>query len=83
MYQNGTVVLTNATTGRFSLRIGDAGYVLAEQLDAQPMLVGGHLSGSMQALGIETLTDPSTGTEYSVNILAYDLSLEAVEQEFR
>lgn len=82
MNQNGKLVLKDEATGRFGLLVGDSGYLLAEQLDAQPMAVGGTLSGSMDTIGIETLTDTGTGMEYSVFILAYGLSREAVEEEF-
>lgn len=82
MKQNARVVLREAATGRFGLRVGEGGYLLAEQLDAQPMAVGGTLSGPMDTIGIETLTDTGTGTAYTVFILAYGLSREAVEQEF-
>lgn len=83
MQQEGTVVVTDAGTGRFGLHVPDAGYVLAEQLDNQLLIVGGSLSGSMDTMGTETLTDASTGMKYAVFILAYGLSLEAVEQELR
>ncbi|OON59159.1 hypothetical protein B0920_24900 [Massilia sp. KIM] len=81
MNQNGKLVLMDRAKGRFGLLVEESGYLLAEQLDAQPMAVGGTLSGSMDTVGIETLTDTATGMEYSVFILAYGLSREAVEEE--
>jgi hypothetical protein len=36
----------------------------------------------MDAMGVETLSDGYAADKYQVFILAYDLSLEAVEQEF-
>lgn len=83
MNQNGRVVLRDGASGRFGLQVGEGSYLLAEQLDAQPMVVGGTLSGPMDTIGIETLTDTGTGMEYSVFILAYGLSREAVEEELR
>ena len=83
MQRQGTVALMDAQTGRFALNVEGGIYVLAEQLDAQPLQVGTSLSGQMELMGTETLIDTSTATRYGVNILAYDLSLEAVEQELR
>jgi len=83
MSQNGTIVLIDARTGRLGLQVADGSYLLAEQLDVQPLRVGVSLSGQMEALGIETLTDAHAHAAYSVFILAYGLSLEAVEQELR
>jgi hypothetical protein len=82
MQQNGTVVLIDTHTGRFGLRVQDGTYLLAEQLDARPLRLGVSLSGQMDAMGVETLSDGYAADKYQVFILAYDLSLEAVEQEF-
>lgn len=82
MQQNGTVVLIDTHTGRFGLRVQDGTYLLAEQLDARPLRLGVSLSGQMDAMGVETLSDDYAADKYQVFILAYDLSLEAVEQEF-
>jgi hypothetical protein len=81
MRHNGTVVLIDTLTGRFGLRVQDGSHVLGEQLDANPLQVGIALSGQMDSMGSETLTDDYTAAPYKVFILAYGLSLEAVEQD--
>jgi hypothetical protein len=81
MQQQGTVALIDAPTGRFALRVDDGSYILAEQLDVQPLQVGNSLAGEMASVGTGTFTDVRTAAEYGVFILAYDLSREAVEQE--
>lgn len=83
MQQQGMVTLIDARTARFALRAEDGSYVLAEQLDLQPLKLGESLSGEMDSIGTETLIDVATAAQYGVNILAYDLSREAVEQELR
>jgi hypothetical protein len=81
MQQQGTVVLANAATGRFALRVADGSYVLAEELSTQPLRIGDSLSGQLDTIGIETLTDTGTASHYDVFVVAYGLSHEAVEQE--
>lgn len=83
MQQEGVVVYADARSGRFGLRMADGSYALGEQLDAQPLAVAQPLSGRVDTVGIETLADANTAATYSVFILAYDLSLEALEQEFQ
>lgn len=83
MQQQGTVTLINTQTGRFALRAQDGSYVLVEQLDLQPLQLGESLSGEMDLIGTETLSDVTTAAKYGVNILAYNLSREALEQELR
>ena len=80
MRQQGIVVLADASTGRFGLRLADGSHVLAEQLDVQPLHAGDELYGWMDALGVETLTAAS-GSGVNVLVLAYGLSREAIEGE--
>jgi hypothetical protein len=75
------VAFTNASNGRLALRTLDGSYVLAEQLDIQPLRPGQELFGEMEALGTETLTDRQSSINYTAFIVAYGLSLEAVEHE--
>lgn len=83
MQQQGIVVQTNVVTGRFAVHVEDGSYVLAEQLDMQPLRMGEALSGRMDMVGPEVLADTHTAHNYSVSILAYGLSLEAIEEELR
>ena len=80
MRQQGIVVLTDASTGRFGMRLADGSHVLAEQLDVQPLHEGDEFYGWMDALGVEALTAAS-GTCVSVFVLAHGLSREAIEEE--
>jgi hypothetical protein len=81
MQEQGTVELTDARTGRVALRMADDSYVLAEQLDAQPLRAGQTLSGAMEVIGTETFTDEQSSLQYGVFIVAYGLSRDAIEQE--
>ena len=81
MQQQGTVSLIDARTGRFALRVEDGSYILAEQLDVEPLQVGNSLTGEMAAVGTETLVDVDTAAKHGVFILAYNLSLDAVKEE--
>lgn len=83
MQQYGIVVFTDALSGRFGLRVADGTHALGEQLDAQPLSVAQSLSGRTDTVGHETLVDANTAATYSVFILAYGLSLDALAQEFR
>jgi hypothetical protein len=83
MQEQGTVAFIDAQTGRFALRVEDGSYILAEQLDVQPLQLGTSLSGEMDTVGTETFNDVGTAAKYGVYILAYGLSREAVEQELR
>jgi hypothetical protein len=80
MQHHGEIVLIDAPTGRFGLRVADGSYVLAEQLDARLLRIGASLSGELDSVGVETLTDTGTSEPTSVFILAYGLSREAVDQ---
>jgi hypothetical protein len=77
----GTVEFANAPMGRLAQRVMDGSYLLAEQLDAQPLRAGQELFGEMEAIGTEILTDRQSSIKYTVFIVAYGLSLEAVVQE--
>ena len=79
MQQEGDVVNVDAATGRFALRADDGSYVLAEQLGTRPMQAGDRLSGRMDVTGTETLAGIAAGQQYDVFIVAYGLSLDAVE----
>jgi hypothetical protein len=81
MQTQGTVEFANGPMGRLALRVADGSYVLAEQLDVQPLRAGQELSGEMDTVGTEVLTDRHAPLKYTVFIVAYGLSREAVEQE--
>lgn len=83
MQQEGTVVFVDAASGRFGLRLADGSHALGEQLDARPLALGQSLCGRMDSVGDETLADAGGSASYSVFVLAYGLSREALEQEFR
>lgn len=83
MQQDGIVVFADAPTGRFGLHLADGSYALGEQLDAQALSVGQSLFGRADMVGHETLDDADNAVAYSVFILAYGLSREALAQEFQ
>lgn len=83
MERQGEITRIDARTGRFALRLEDGSYVLAEQLGVEPLQLGKSLSGQVGTLGTEMFTDVGTAAAYEVNVLAYDLSLEAIEEELR
>ncbi|NVD97673.1 hypothetical protein [Massilia sp. BJB1822] len=83
MQEHGIVAQVNASIGRLALRVADGSYVLAEQLDTQPLRTGQELSGEMAVVGMETFTDRQSAARYGVFVVAYGLSREAVEQELR
>lgn len=76
-----TVVLTKPATGGVAFLRPDGSYVLAEQLDAKPLIIGQKLSGHMDSVGVEQLTDVESRDVYGIFVQAYGLALSAVQAE--
>jgi len=81
MSDRGIIVALNAGTGVVGFRLEDGSHVLADQLGAGALHEGQVLEGRMHTVGIETLTDSQTGATEDFFVLAYDLSLEAIQAE--
>ena len=75
----GTVALIQASTGGFALQVEDGSYVLAEQLDRHPLVLGQRLSGNMRSIGVEDWRDVNSDAQISVFTKAYDCSFDAVQ----
>lgn len=75
----GTIVALDARAGVVGFKLDDGSHVLAEQLSAGELHQGQVLEGRMRTVGIEPLSDPQSGIAEDFFVLAYDLSLEAIQ----
>lgn len=64
--------------GGVALRAADGSYLLAQQIDAQPLRLAQLLDGELAAFGIGQASDPATGARYEFFVEAWGLSREAV-----
>ena len=77
-----TIEIVNSR-GDVVLRVDDGSYVLAQQMEAQPLRKEQVLEGSLNAFGIEIARDVDTGATYEFFIAAYDLSHDAALEAMR
>jgi len=83
MKTRATVEIVNPRRGSLVLRAEDGHYVLAQQIDAKPLHEAQVLTGVVDTVGVEPLTDPTTGTTYDFFIEAYGLSRDAAFDSLR
>ena len=81
MSDRGVIVALNPRTGVVGLRLQDGSHVLADQLGAGALHEGQVLDGNMHTVGVESLRDAQSGATEDFFVLAYDLSLEAIQAE--
>lgn len=82
MSDRGVIVALNPGTGVVGFRLQDGSHVLADQLGTGALHEGQVLEGQMHTVGVESLRDAQSGATEDFFVLAYDLSLSAVQAEF-
>jgi len=75
----GSIVALDTKAGVVGFKLNDGTHVLAEQMSAGELHQGQVLEGRMRTVGIEPLRDPQSGNVEDFFVLAYDLSLEAIQ----